>query len=177
MKPSIPDNVPTAGSEEKSTDLSIIFRHSSSSYHDLSEPAYFPILRLKLGVIASQKHIVEHFVQPLDLQSGFSRGAVKNGPGTPLSCKYDRNESRRCCSFVSSDNARLTKEWLAPRHPLRKHTDSSDLGKQWHAQKSAFRPKAGHTSYEKRTQERKAMAAMKAKEKEMKDEKEDERQV
>ena len=51
------------------------------------------------------------------------------------------------------------------------------VGKQWHAQKSAFRPKAGQTSYGKRTQERKAMAAMKAKEKEMKDEKEDERQV
>ena len=50
-------------------------------------------------------------------------------------------------------------------------------GKQWHAQKSAFRPKAGQTSYEKRTAERKAMTAMKAKEKEMKDEKEDERQV
>lgn len=52
-----------------------------------------------------------------------------------------------------------------------------DTGKQWHAQKSAFRPKFGQTSYEKRTAGRKAMTAMKAKEKEMKDEKEDERQV
>lgn len=51
------------------------------------------------------------------------------------------------------------------------------IGKQWHAQKSAFRPKAGQTSYEKRTLERKALAATKAKEKEMKDEKEEERQV
>ena len=51
------------------------------------------------------------------------------------------------------------------------------IGKQWHAQKSAFRPKAGQTSYEKRKQERKALAATKAKEKEMKDEKEEERQV
>ena len=51
------------------------------------------------------------------------------------------------------------------------------VGKQWHAQKSAFRPKAGQSSYEKRTQERKALAATKAKEKEMKDEKEEERQV
>ena len=50
-------------------------------------------------------------------------------------------------------------------------------GKQWHAQKSAFRPTSGQTSYEKRTAERKAMNAMKAKEKEMKDEKEEERQV
>ena len=58
-----------------------------------------------------------------------------------------------------------------------KKADLRCVGKQWHAQKSAFRPKPGQTSYEKRTQERKAMAAMKAKEKEMKDEKEDERQV
>ena len=50
-------------------------------------------------------------------------------------------------------------------------------GKQWHVQKSAFRPTSGQTSYEKRTAERKAMNAMKAKEKEMKDEKEGERQV
>ena len=50
-------------------------------------------------------------------------------------------------------------------------------GKQWHAQKSAFRPTSGQTSYEKRTAERKAMNAMKAKEREMKDEKEEERQV
>lgn len=56
-------------------------------------------------------------------------------------------------------------------------TNMESAGKHWHPQKSAFRPKAGQTSYEKRTAERKAMAAMKAKEKEMKDEKEDERQV
>lgn len=52
-----------------------------------------------------------------------------------------------------------------------------DTGKQWHAQKSAFRPTSGQTSYEKRTAGRIAMTAMKAKEKEMKDEKEEERQV
>lgn len=52
-----------------------------------------------------------------------------------------------------------------------------DTGKQWHAQKSAFRPTSGQTSYEKRAAGRKAMTAMRAKEKEMKDEKEDERQV
>ncbi|MCJ1429564.1 hypothetical protein MMC29_007479 [Sticta canariensis] len=49
-------------------------------------------------------------------------------------------------------------------------------GKHWHAQKSAFRPKAGYTSYSKRINERKAMDAMKAKEKAMKDEKEAARQ-
>ncbi|TVY52710.1 rRNA-processing protein cgrA, partial [Lachnellula suecica] len=49
-------------------------------------------------------------------------------------------------------------------------------GKQWHEPKSAFRPKAGNSTYEKRQVERKAMDAMKAKEKEMKEEKETERQ-
>jgi rRNA-processing protein CGR1 len=51
------------------------------------------------------------------------------------------------------------------------------LGKQWHEPKTAFRPKAGNSSFEKRQEERKAMAAVKTKEKEMKDEKEAERQV
>jgi rRNA-processing protein CGR1 len=50
-------------------------------------------------------------------------------------------------------------------------------GKQWHALKSAFRPKAGNDTYEKRSKERMALAATKAKEKEMKEEKEAERQV
>lgn len=50
-------------------------------------------------------------------------------------------------------------------------------GKQWHEPKSAFRPKAGNGTYEKRQEERKFMAAVKAKEKEMKEEKEAERQV
>jgi hypothetical protein len=50
-------------------------------------------------------------------------------------------------------------------------------GKQWHKPKTAFRPKAGSSSFEKRQEERKAMAAVKAKEKEMKDEKEAGRQV
>jgi rRNA-processing protein CGR1 len=51
------------------------------------------------------------------------------------------------------------------------------LGKQWHFTKTAFRPKAGNGTYEKREIERKAMAAVKAKEKEMKDEKDADRQV
>jgi hypothetical protein len=50
-------------------------------------------------------------------------------------------------------------------------------GKQWHAPKSAFRPKAGNSSFAKRLEERKAMDAVKSKEKEMKEEKEAERQV
>jgi hypothetical protein len=50
-------------------------------------------------------------------------------------------------------------------------------GKQWHAPRGAFRPKAGNSTFEKRSEERKAMATVKAKEKEMKEEKEAERQV
>ena len=51
------------------------------------------------------------------------------------------------------------------------------VGKQWHEPKTAFRPKAGNGTYEKRQAERVAMAAVKAKEKEMKDEKEAARKV
>ena len=50
-------------------------------------------------------------------------------------------------------------------------------GKQWHEPKSAFRPKAGNSSYGKRRVERIAMSTVKAKEKEMKDEKEADRRV
>ena len=52
-----------------------------------------------------------------------------------------------------------------------------NAGKNWHTNKSAFRPNAGQSTFKKRVVERQAQAAMKAKEKEMKDEKEDERQV
>jgi hypothetical protein len=51
------------------------------------------------------------------------------------------------------------------------------LGKQWHGEKKAFRPTSGLTSYEKRAKDRVALAAMKAKEKELKEEKEADRQV
>ncbi|KAG4035732.1 hypothetical protein MFRU_001g05000 [Monilinia fructicola] len=50
-------------------------------------------------------------------------------------------------------------------------------GKQWHPVKKAFRPKAGNTSYEKRKANDEAIAATKAKEKEMKEEKEAARQA
>jgi rRNA-processing protein CGR1 len=56
-------------------------------------------------------------------------------------------------------------------------TFSLSPGKQWHDNKGPFRPKAGQTSWEKRSEERKALAAVKAKEKELKEEKESERQV
>lgn len=51
------------------------------------------------------------------------------------------------------------------------------VGKQWHDNKSAFRPRANQSSWEKRSAERKALAAVKAKEKEMKEEKAAEKQV
>ncbi len=54
---------------------------------------------------------------------------------------------------------------------------TSTAGKQWHAPKKAFRPGSGLTSYEKRARDRISTAATKAKEKEMKDEKEAQRQV
>jgi rRNA-processing protein CGR1 len=50
-------------------------------------------------------------------------------------------------------------------------------GKNWRTPKKPFRPTAGLKSYEKRLQDRNNMAAMKEREKEMKDEKEAERQV
>ncbi|KAL2124744.1 hypothetical protein VTJ04DRAFT_1109 [Mycothermus thermophilus] len=49
-------------------------------------------------------------------------------------------------------------------------------GKQWHEPKKAFRPTKGLTSYEQRAKARIAQAAAKAKERELKAEKEAERQ-
>jgi hypothetical protein len=46
-----------------------------------------------------------------------------------------------------------------------------------HENKAAFRPGTGHTSYAKRTEKQKQEAEVKKMEKEMKDEKEQERQV
>lgn len=63
------------------------------------------------------------------------------------------------------------------RHARRSRITDAFLGKQWHEPKKAFRPKAGNSSWEKRSAERQAMAAVKAKEKEMKDEKEADRLV
>ncbi|KAK2759034.1 hypothetical protein FQN54_003133 [Arachnomyces sp. PD_36] len=49
-------------------------------------------------------------------------------------------------------------------------------GKNWHATKAPFRPTKGQTSYAKRLEERKSIAAVKEREKEMKEEKEAARQ-
>ncbi|KAF2806757.1 uncharacterized protein BDZ99DRAFT_465547 [Mytilinidion resinicola] len=48
-------------------------------------------------------------------------------------------------------------------------------GKQWHEKRAPLRKNAGLTSYQKRAEDTKILAAIKAKEKEMKDEKEAER--
>jgi rRNA-processing protein CGR1 len=67
--------------------------------------------------------------------------------------------------------------------PQKIYTSGSTLipiiytGKQWHEPRKAFRPASGLTSYEKRAKDRVAQALVKAKEKELKDEKESERQV
>lgn len=49
-------------------------------------------------------------------------------------------------------------------------------GKQWHQTKTAFRPRSNQSSFSKRMEEKTATEAVKAKEKEMKDEKEANRQ-
>ena len=56
-------------------------------------------------------------------------------------------------------------------------TGQKKNGKNWHENKSAFRPLAGQTSYEKRAAKQKQEAEVKKMEKEMKEEKEQERQV
>lgn len=61
--------------------------------------------------------------------------------------------------------------------PLHCHTNNTRLGKQWHAPKKAFRPGSGLTPYEQRAKARVAQAAAKAKERELKEEKEAERKV
>lgn len=54
---------------------------------------------------------------------------------------------------------------------------SNRIGKNWHASKKPFRPGSGMTSYAKRVEERKHQEAIKEHEKELKEEKENERQV
>lgn len=56
-------------------------------------------------------------------------------------------------------------------------THANKSGKNWHDTKKAFRPNAGLTSYEKRKQIQDQQKAVKELEREMKEEKEAERQV
>lgn len=90
-----------------------------------------------------------------------------------------RREEYPCGCFCAANKAvGHAQEWYS-RLPQTGPPAPTDIlpGKQWHAPKKAFRPAAGHKSYEKRTKDRAALAQMKAKEKEMKDEKEQERKV
>ncbi|KAB5580594.1 nucleolar protein CgrA [Coniochaeta sp. 2T2.1] len=70
-----------------------------------------------------------------------------------------------------------TKVEAAPAVPKAAPQGMRKNGKQWHEPKKAFRPAAGLTPYEKRAKDRVTMAMVKAKEKEMKDEKEAERKA
>lgn len=93
-------------------------------------------------------------------------GARKNGTITPL----DKNLPLSAISVAEAFTDFLFLQ--RPRIRLMR------IGKQWKPAKTAFRPKAGTSkSWEARLGERKAMAAMKAREKELKDEKETARQV
>ena len=56
-------------------------------------------------------------------------------------------------------------------------TEQNLVGKQWHDTKSAFRPMAGLSSYKQRVEQQKRIAATKSIEREMKEEKESQRQV
>lgn len=69
---------------------------------------------------------------------------------------------------------------LKPHFFLVSHANTSFLGpagKNWHVTKKAFRPTSGLTSYAKRQETRKQQEAIKEHEKELRDEKEAERQV
>lgn len=70
---------------------------------------------------------------------------------------------------------------MVPLHPIHisAKQQATDFipGKQWLPPKKAFRPTAGLSSYDKRQKERAALMVMKAKEKELKDEKEEIRKV
>lgn len=70
-------------------------------------------------------------------------------------------------------------EWYtsAQSSPSVSHQTDHSPGKQWHDNKKAFRPNAGLTSYEKRAARDKEVAVIKAQEKELKEEKEADRQV
>lgn len=65
----------------------------------------------------------------------------------------------------------------APNAKIPQTTGRRKNGKDWHQPKKPFRPAAGQTSYAKRAQKQAQEAEVKTMEKEMKEEKEVERQV
>lgn len=95
----------------------------------------------------------------------YSRGGAVSTSDNQESGDEKKWYEKQCCPFQS--------KLLVPR------TDKiqNKTGKQWHEPKKAFRPAAGLTSYAKRAKDRVTHALVKAKEKELKEEKEAERQV
>ena len=90
----------------------------------------------------------------------------------PQACSLPPTSALRAPSIRKNGNSHPQDRAL-----LALSSHSKGTGKQWHAPKSAFRPTAGQTLYAKRTEIQKAQAVTKAKEREMKGEKEAERQV
>lgn len=94
---------------------------------------------------------------------------------------YGRRRRRKARGLEKSEaDLGHEEEWYAlpsQKRPFNPLTCCIYLGKQWHAPKKAFRPGSGLTSYAKRAKDREAQAAMKAKEKEIKEDQEEERKV
>jgi hypothetical protein len=102
---------------------------------------------------------------------------VHNRPNTH---NVRRSCSPSVCARQRQDRSRHAEEWyffVFTCYEKKKKKKLTRSGKNWNTPKKAFRPTAGLKSYEKRLQDRNNLAAMKEREKEMKDEKEAERQV
>lgn len=99
-------------------------------------------------------------VRPTPAAMSTAAAPAASAPAKPLGMRKNGTQH----SLPSTQHTRLTGGML-------------DLGKQWHAPRQAFRPTSGLTSYEKRAKQRVEMDAVKAKEREMKEEKEAERKV
>lgn len=122
----------------------------------------------------------ESFIHQID--KGNTSNNVIFNPHPRLPCLQNRwnyvYRRRSCCTPASGEIFVWNPQKRYVQNKYCRLTSSDSLtGKQWHAVKSAFRPKAGNGTYEKRNAERVAMNVVKAKEKEMKEEKEAERQV
>ncbi|KAH9873477.1 hypothetical protein IAQ61_004100 [Plenodomus lingam] len=98
----------------------------------------------------------------------FSFGSQARGRETPTASRRDQRAPSNMSESAITEASPAQE--TAPVKGMKKN------GKQWHGNKSAFRPRTNQTSWEKRTAERAALAAVKAKEKELKEEKESERQ-
>jgi hypothetical protein len=114
---------------------------------------------------------------------------VRRSLSIPAKLFFARRRVRHLCG-ASGEANRTTSQHVSAVKGMKKNgmyastgptggstTESTFPGKQWHDNKTAFRPRANQTSWDKRTAERKSLAAIKAKEKELKEEKEAERQV